>query len=329
MARKVKNFRDLGGIPTADGKRVCYGKLYRSGHLGKIKPETAEKLRDKKGLRTVIDLRAPAELSHKRDIVPEGVNPVNTWGLVLGDNIGVKFEMNVNSGDVVTFTVDGKAVPAEQNGRIYTIYVAAAQMTDDIVISINGVALEKTYSVRGYADIILNGTYGDKTKNLVKHMLNYGAAAQLFFDHTEGGLANTNVEVTAPVPAGDDKIVTSGSVSGIYFYGASLIHNTRTTVRFYFAGEAAGKTFTIDGVEYQAIAKNSELCYIDVVNIAPQDMDKLITVTVSDGSDALTVSYSPLIYIVRMYNKAQSNETTKALVRALYGYYQAAVEYLA
>ena len=74
MARKVKNFRDLGGIPAADGKRVCYGKLYRSGHLGKIKPQVAEKLRDRKGLRTVIDLRAPAELSHKRDIVPEGVD---------------------------------------------------------------------------------------------------------------------------------------------------------------------------------------------------------------------------------------------------------------
>lgn len=74
MARKVKNFRDLGGIPAADGKRVRYGKLYRSGHLAKIKPEVAERLRDQKGLRTVIDLRAPAELAHKSDIVPEGVD---------------------------------------------------------------------------------------------------------------------------------------------------------------------------------------------------------------------------------------------------------------
>lgn len=74
MARKVKNFRDLGGIPAADGKRVRYGKLYRSGHLAKIKPEVAERLRDKKGLRTVIDLRAPAELADKRDILPEGVD---------------------------------------------------------------------------------------------------------------------------------------------------------------------------------------------------------------------------------------------------------------
>ncbi len=74
MARKIKNFRDLGGIPAADGKTVRYGKLYRSGHLAKIKPDTAEKLRDRKGLRTVIDLRAPAELEDKRDIVPTGVD---------------------------------------------------------------------------------------------------------------------------------------------------------------------------------------------------------------------------------------------------------------
>ena len=74
MARRVKNLRDLGGIPAADGKTVKYGKLYRSGHLGKINSETAEKLRDRKSLRTVIDLRAPAELAHKRDVVPAGVD---------------------------------------------------------------------------------------------------------------------------------------------------------------------------------------------------------------------------------------------------------------
>ncbi len=74
MARKVKNFRDLGGIRTADGKVIREGLLYRSGHLAKIKEKTARKLRDKKGLRTVIDLRAPAELAHRRDIVPAGVD---------------------------------------------------------------------------------------------------------------------------------------------------------------------------------------------------------------------------------------------------------------
>lgn len=29
----VRNFRDVGGLPTADGRRVRYGVLFRSGHL--------------------------------------------------------------------------------------------------------------------------------------------------------------------------------------------------------------------------------------------------------------------------------------------------------
>lgn len=74
MAKRVKNLRDLGGIPAANGKTVRYGKLYRSGHLGKINTESAEKLRDQKNLATVIDLRAPAELSHRQDTIPEGVD---------------------------------------------------------------------------------------------------------------------------------------------------------------------------------------------------------------------------------------------------------------
>ena len=45
--------------------------------FGQNQAQVAEKLRDKKGLRTVIDLRAPAELSHKKDIVPSGVDYIH------------------------------------------------------------------------------------------------------------------------------------------------------------------------------------------------------------------------------------------------------------
>jgi protein-tyrosine phosphatase len=32
------NFRDLGGYATADGRRVAWGRLYRSGHLSRLTP---------------------------------------------------------------------------------------------------------------------------------------------------------------------------------------------------------------------------------------------------------------------------------------------------
>ncbi|MER7986936.1 tyrosine-protein phosphatase, partial [Streptomyces noursei] len=30
---EVRNFRDVGGLPTVDGRRIRQGRLFRSGHL--------------------------------------------------------------------------------------------------------------------------------------------------------------------------------------------------------------------------------------------------------------------------------------------------------
>ena len=48
------------------------------------------------------------------------------------------------------------------------IEVAAAQMTSEIQIVVNGQAVEKTYSVRDYADVILAGEYNDYAKEVAK-----------------------------------------------------------------------------------------------------------------------------------------------------------------
>ena len=73
MRKKIKNFRDLGGIQGAHGKYIRPGMLYRSGHLAAIKPETVDMMRDEKGLRTVVDLRSPSELAEKSDVIPKNV----------------------------------------------------------------------------------------------------------------------------------------------------------------------------------------------------------------------------------------------------------------
>lgn len=77
MSRKYKNFRDLGNLAAADGRKIKKGKLYRSGHLCKISERTAQLLYDKKGLRTVIDLRSPSELAEQRDVVAQGVRYIH------------------------------------------------------------------------------------------------------------------------------------------------------------------------------------------------------------------------------------------------------------
>ena len=55
-----RNFRDLGGYPAADGRRVRWGLLYRSGSLGGLTQAGWETL-NALGVRTVCDFRTDTE----------------------------------------------------------------------------------------------------------------------------------------------------------------------------------------------------------------------------------------------------------------------------
>ena len=54
------NFRDLGGYQTDDGRRVRWGRLFRSGHLSKLTADDQSRL-DALGIRTVCDFRMAEE----------------------------------------------------------------------------------------------------------------------------------------------------------------------------------------------------------------------------------------------------------------------------
>ncbi|MGJ5892540.1 protein-tyrosine-phosphatase [Streptomyces sp. V2] len=56
----VRNFRDVGGLPTTDGRRVRRGVLFRSGHLAHATEEDAAFLASL-GLHTIFDFRNAAD----------------------------------------------------------------------------------------------------------------------------------------------------------------------------------------------------------------------------------------------------------------------------
>ncbi len=56
------NFRDLGGYPVRDGRRVRHGWVYRSDALHYMTPGDVAHVRDALGVRDVIDLRSTAEV---------------------------------------------------------------------------------------------------------------------------------------------------------------------------------------------------------------------------------------------------------------------------
>ncbi|WP_155055815.1 tyrosine-protein phosphatase [Streptomyces blattellae] len=116
----VRNFRDVGGLPTTDGRRVRQAVLFRSGHLAHATEEDTKFL-DSLGLHTIFDFRNAADQKlDGRDVALPGVRNVN---LPLSDPAdGAGFWKMVREGDIDelrTILADGKAA-----NRMITSYRA-------------------------------------------------------------------------------------------------------------------------------------------------------------------------------------------------------------
>ncbi|MGC9537182.1 tyrosine-protein phosphatase [Streptomyces sp. UG1] len=94
----VRNFRDVGGLPTVDGRRVRRGVLFRSGHLAHATEEDASFL-GSLGLHTIFDFRNAADQKLEGpDVELPGVRNVN---LPLSDPAdGAEFWKMVRDGDL-------------------------------------------------------------------------------------------------------------------------------------------------------------------------------------------------------------------------------------
>ena len=64
------NFRDLGGYRSLDGRRIKWGRVFRSDHLGRLTDRDVL-LVQKIGIRLVCDFRTPAEIKKLPDRYPQ------------------------------------------------------------------------------------------------------------------------------------------------------------------------------------------------------------------------------------------------------------------
>ena len=246
----------------------------------------------------------------------EELTKVTQWNLSLGDEIAANFCVSVSdsvSDDAVMVVTDGygthqyplSAAEKDESGNyLFTARMAAAQLADTVTLQLqdgDAVGTAHTYSAVDYANSVLGGNYGESTKALVKAMLHYGAAAQTYFAYNIENLANAGIGAAdaVEIPAVDTSNMVSGKVSGISFYGASLVFQSKVAVRFYFkvTGNIADYTFSTG----TPVAKDG-LYYIEVADINPQDYANTITLTVND---ALTVRHriKTRLYCMSFYGK--------------------------
>ena len=275
--------------------------------------------------------------------IPCLAGDVESWNLTLSDDLAVNFRLNVNeaiaetavivvavAGDIREYPV--ASLVAQADGTyLVTAHVAAAQMNDTITVKIvdgENESVTKEYTVAQYAKAILANDSYSAYHALVKEMLNYGNSAQTYFGYNVENRIDVDLTGTGAAEVAADaapEMVVSGNVDGISFYGASLVLRNKIAVRYYFTvtGDVNSYTFTVNGTEYEPVLKDN-LYYIEVADINPQDLDDSITVMVNN---TLSVSYSPMNYIVRMSTKGSDN--LKALMKALYNYHLAAEAYTA
>jgi len=72
----VTNFRELGGIPTRDGRSVKWRRIFRSGHWGGATESDLALMRELQ-IGRVFDFRSDLDLGHDgHDRLPEGVDHV-------------------------------------------------------------------------------------------------------------------------------------------------------------------------------------------------------------------------------------------------------------
>ncbi|GHB26413.1 MULTISPECIES: tyrosine-protein phosphatase [Streptomyces] len=94
----VRNFRDVGGLPTVDGRKVRHGRLYRSGHLAHATEADAAFLAGL-GLHTVFDFRNAAD--HKLDGLDVELPGVRNVSIPLSDPAdGAEFWRLVRDGNI-------------------------------------------------------------------------------------------------------------------------------------------------------------------------------------------------------------------------------------
>ena len=257
------------------------------------------------------------------------------YTLSLEGTIGVNFHMllgeevlaDAEKGAYMNFTLDGKEhlkVPVTDatigNETGYYVFKCTVpvkdmdtEITAQIVLSDGRKGLEYSYKVKDYADYILdgNGSYSEKTIELVEAMSEFGDYATAYFaDETIGAAPEVTEEELTDL-ATHQGVISNDSNN--CYNGSSLLLKSNTILRHYFTEKV-----TEDAV------KKGDLYYIESEGIPAHKLGEEIVTEVG----GMEITYNPLSYAYIALTREDIDDNLKNLMHAMYLYYQAAQAYL-
>lgn len=98
----VRNFRDLGGYPTADGGETRWGQVFRSGRLDETTDADLDRIR-RLGIEVVFDLRTQVEVDQNPNRLPGEVEHVH---MPMSSHVAVQKGLldRIVDGDIGSYT---------------------------------------------------------------------------------------------------------------------------------------------------------------------------------------------------------------------------------
>ena len=167
---------------------------------------------------------------------------------------------------------------------------------------------------------------------LADKMEDYGVKAQEHFnpngEYTDNVVISEDIAKVKASTLEGYKMVSGDAVDGITPWGASLILESKVTLRLYFEKKAADITSLNVSGENKELKqyKNSTIYYyIDIENICPNDLGKVYSIKTEDTT---LMKCSALSYVYTVLNNEDTEETLKGLLQSLYLYYGGAVNYV-
>ena len=286
-----------------------------------------------------------------------------------GNNLSIGYLVKVNDLEGYSnlrLNVSGTELTEHEtislNGTDYCRFIyrniAAKQMGDQLSAVLyadkDGVTYESRpdeYSVRTYAYNRLSASDNPIFRKLMVDMLNYGAAAQVYFGYDTEHLVNADLSAeqralgTQQLPAlnpVDHKEVTEGATAS--FYGKNVAFSNSIELRFYMQFAEGQSTDNVklvlsytaaDGtpvrktIPFAQFGKHNEDTWHGTIStISAKDMSAVVTAGVYDGDTLISdlLQYSIETYV---YNRLQksTDENFKALVTELMKYGKTAEEY--
>ena len=270
--------------------------------------------------------------------------------LSMNDAIEINFYVEgVDASNAADYTVDltgpsgnitGAALQLSANGYRVSYPVYAKDYGATVTATLkqgNTTIASGTYSVQEY----LTSQESAADQNLaalIKAAEDFGfyAAANFGTDanitEPNNDLSDIDASTLANYAASADSLEDLDPADGVNFYGASLLLEEKTTLRFWFRiadDNAAGNYSAVIGSDtYDLIRSgNTKYYYFDVTGIVAKDLDKAVDFVLMNGETAvLTLTgYSPLTYCQQVLKNGPAE--TQNLCRALYKYWEAANTY--